>query len=210
MVKVGLSSEPRISQGFIKRSIFSPVYIYNENASLDIQAESYRYGLMMLRVAVMMAKVDGDVVETETTNIMNMIENAAFLSGYEKCALQAKAKFLLDKDLKYDDRARDYIRITLDRETFLKKIESMSRTSSFLLLNVAKQVALADGVIEKSENRLLQDMYRTLDLPARSTKSDLNKYMTKHGLEAGFWDDNKQFDEKELAQLERILDEFSG
>ena len=58
----------------------------------------------------------------------------------------------------------------------MERIQELNPVTAGRLLTIAKDVAIADGFIHRSELIFLQDMYRVLGLPARSARSDLETY----------------------------------
>jgi len=82
-----LESEPRIRQGYIKHHVNSPIFVYKSSGEFDHRSNSYRHGLIMVRMAVIMATADGNVDEKEVSKIKNMIWGMNILSITEKKAL---------------------------------------------------------------------------------------------------------------------------
>ena len=201
----GLSSEPRIGHGLIKRTLDSPLYIYSNPGSLDIHSVSYRQGVLMLRMAVLMSKVDGAVDDTEALVTLNFVRKMNYLTKIEKGALLAKANYFLDSGQKYDEPSREYIRLALNKENLIFKLPEMSKTASSIVLKIAKDIAIADGHIGRSELILLQDMYKALNMSARSVKSDLEKYAQKNYMEIKFWNKDNLIQDKEFDEIDDVL-----
>ena len=174
-----LDSEPRIRQGFINRNIYSPIFIYKKNSSIDSSSDNYKHALLMVRIAVIMTKADGSIDDHERKSIDNLIWDMGFLSETEKVSLFVKASYFMATDRIYDKQARQHIKIILNHDGFIKKLEDLNPSSQKTLLKVAKDIAIADGYLEKGELSLLQDMYRVMGLSARSAKTDLERYAAK-------------------------------
>ena len=172
-------SEPRIRQGFIKRKIYSPIFVYKKIGSIVSSSDNYKHGLLMVRIAVIMTKADGSIDDHERKSIENLIWDMGFLSETEKVSLFVKASYFMATDRIYDKQARQHIKIILNHDGFIEKLEDLNSSSQNTLLKVAKDIAIADGFLEKGELTLLQDMYRVMGLSARSAKTDLEKYAAK-------------------------------
>lgn len=200
-----LDSEPRIRSGIIKRAIDSPIILYKGDGSLSYKSPGYRNGLLMVRMAVIMSKVDGKIADDEITAIKKLIWDMSFLSLMEKRGLYAKAIYFISSGQKYDERARDYIRAALCRDTLIEKIPDLSSGSARRLIEIAKCIAVADGFLERSELSLLQDMYRALGLPVRSAKSDLEKCAADKYIQIKSRDKKDLVSEKELDEMDDIL-----
>ena len=200
-----LDSEPRIRQGFIKHELESPIFIYKSVGSFDPHSNGYRNGLLMVRVAAIMACIDSVIDEEEIIIIRNLIWDMNYLSMTEKNALYAKVKYLLAIDKEFDERARDYISIFLDRDRLIEKIPELSQPVSKALLQVAQDIALADGFLERGELRLLQDIYRALGLSAHSTRTDLEKYAAEQYIDIKTRKSSSIMAEEELDEIYDVL-----
>ncbi len=174
-----LDSEPRIRQGFINHKAFSPIFIYKKIGSIDTSSDNYKHGLLMVRIAVIMTKADGSIDDHERKSIEKLIWNMGFLSETERVSLYVKASYFMATDRIYDKQARQHIKIILNQSGFIEKLEELNTSSQNTLLKVAKDIAIADGFLEKGELTLLQDMYRVMGLSARSAKTDLERHAAK-------------------------------
>lgn len=200
-----LDSEPRIRKGFVKRAIDTPILLYKGDGSLNCKSSIYRNGLLMVRIAVIMAKVDGQTADEEIKAIKKLIWDMGVLSLMEKRALYAKAIYLLSSGQKYDEHARDYVRAALDRETLIEKIPELSSGVANRILEISKEVAVADGFLERSELRFLQDIYSALGLSPRSAKPDLEKYAAEKYMDIKSRDTRDIIPEKDLDEMDDIL-----
>lgn len=178
LIEYHLESEPRIRQGFIKHKIYSPIFVYKAGTIIP-SSDNYKHGLLMVRVAVIMTKVDGSIDDIEIKSIEDLIWDMGFLSETEKLSLFVKASYFLATDRIYDKQERQHIKIILSHDGFIKKLADLNSSSQNTLLKVAQDIAIADGFLEKGELSLLQDMYRVMGLSARSAKTDLEKYAAK-------------------------------
>lgn len=169
----GIQSEPRISRGYVKRSIESPIYIYKCDHDFDHTTENYRKALLQLRMAVVMALADNEVAEEELVSIKAMLWNMAYLSLPEKMALFVKAQYLVLSNHEIDERLRDYRRKLISQQSFIETFEGLERPLAMKLLTVAKDIAISDGYIEKGEVWVLRKMYKALEMSTRSVEKDL-------------------------------------
>jgi len=176
----GVQSEPRISRGYVKRAIESPIYIYKCSNDFDHTADNYRKALLQLRMSVVMALSDNEVAEEELASIKTMLWSIAYLSRPEKMALWVKAQYLVLSNHEIDERLRDYRKKLISQQSFIETFEELERPLALKLLTVAKDIAISDGYIEKGEVWILRKMYKALDLPTRSVEKDLIEHAKKN------------------------------
>ena len=201
----GLDSEPRIRNGIIKRALDSKIFLYKSDRSVLVDSSSYRNALAMVRMAVLMAKVDGKSTNEELETIRSLISNMSYLTAFQQRSLVARAMYLLDPAQKYDVRARDFVRAALNRQKIVELVENASDAAASLMIDMAKSIAIADGFIERSELKLLQDMYRARGLSARSTKTDLEKYAREEYVDLKTREEPAQVQADELEEVGDIL-----
>jgi len=200
-----LDSEPRIRRGLVKRALDSPIIMYKSDGLKSSDSNAYKNALLLVRMAVLMAKVDGQASEEELETIKALIWNLGYLVPSQKCALYAKAMYLMDSGQKYDVRARDYVRLVLNRESIVSSLENISPTAANTMIEVAKAIAIADGFVDRSELVLLQDLYKVQGKSARSTKADLDRYAREQFVEIKQRDESTFVSNDELHEAEDIL-----
>ena len=200
-----LDSEPRIRKGYVKHLIDSPIFIYKCDGSFDHHSNSYRHGFLMVRVAVVMSIIDGIIDSQELTQIRRMIWNMEFLSLTAKISLFAKANYFMAEGGELDAQEKDYKRMAISRSKLIERIPSLSEPTAKAFLKVAKDVAIADGFLDREELTFLQDIYRALGLSARGTKSDLKKYAETKHIDIEDLSSNKLIPEAELDEFDNVL-----
>ena len=68
-----LTSEPKIAQGFISRSVDSIVAIYKEEGDIDRGSYFYKYGRLLVQVSVIMARADSVIEDSEIERIKSLL-----------------------------------------------------------------------------------------------------------------------------------------
>lgn len=200
--KFSIETEPRIRKGITKHRIDSPILLYKCTGQFDHKTVSYRNGFLVVRMAVIMALSDGVASDAELKKIKRIIWGFNFLTLTEKKALYVKANYLVLTKNHVED---NYRRIAINRIGFIAKLPEVSQSTSMMLLNVAMDIAIADGVILQAELRLLKDMYKALDMSVRSAEPDLRKYADNQFIKIRQKDEEELFDENQLDEVDDIL-----
>lgn len=177
-LEFGLSSQPHVKGGYIARGVGTPIYLFRDRGEFDHRAENYRYGLRLVQVAVIFARIDGEIVEQEILHIEKIIQNLKFLSEREKTELTATALYFLNTStgIGGSEQARDYLKVGLSKNLAIRRIKNLSSAGRVSLIEMIKEVITADGLLRKPEIGFLQDIYKEFGLSARSVKPDLEKY----------------------------------
>lgn len=168
-----LDSEPKIRSGNIERNRHSPIYIYLCDRSVSNYSQAYKHALLMLRVAIIMAVVDGSIEDNERDKLKSLIWGMKYLTLEEKRALNAKAHYLLSAEMYQEPKVREYMRLILSPSLLIEKLGNISDKSVKALLEIAMEVAVSDGRVEERELIFMKNIYRKLDMPVRSAKTDL-------------------------------------
>jgi tellurite resistance protein len=174
--KFGLRTEPKLSKGFIERGIGTPLIFYMEKGEINFNSQSFKYARIVVQVAVVMAKTDKEVDKKESKCIENIILNLKKITSQEKAFLLAKARYLLAIDSIHDEFYGDYVKIALNQQSTIKKLEGLSENAILKLLEVAKEIAVADGRLDYKELSFIQDIYRVLGIHARKAKKDIEEF----------------------------------
>ncbi len=172
----GLRTEPKLSSGFVERAVDAPLFFYKDLGEIDFNSKLYKFARLVTQVAVIMARADHVVVEEELNTIQRIIWKIKGISHGEKVFLLAKAKYLLVIGDAYDEKYRDYIRIALSKENALEKMRLLSNTGQREILNVAKDIAIADGFLCYGELKFIKDMYHMMELPLRRARKDIEEH----------------------------------
>lgn len=200
-----LDSEPRIRKGYIKHEIGSPIFLYKCDGSFEHDSNSYRHAFLMVRVAVIMSIIDGVIDNQELLQIRRMIWAMDYLPVTAKISLYAKANYFMTETSDLDSQEREYKRMVVNRSKIVERIPDLSEATAKSLLKVAKDIAVADGFLDREELTFLQDIYRALGLSARGTKSDLIKHATNKHITIEDLSTNKFIPEVELDDFDNVL-----
>jgi tellurite resistance protein len=174
-----LRTEPQLSQGHIERSVDSPIIFYKDEGNINFGSKFYKYGRLVTQVAVVMARADSNVHKEELNTIKQILWSIEGISSRERVFLLAKAKYLLVINRAYDERYQDYVRIALSKENTINKMESLSDAAKKNLLEIAKDIAIADGFLHHKELLFIKEMYRVIGLSVRSAKTDIEEHARK-------------------------------
>jgi len=173
---LGVQTEPRLRKGIVQRSFSNPIFLYRCSGDFDHSTQHFKQGLLMVRLAVITALSDGDAADDELEEIKKIIWGQNIFSLPEKKSLYAKASYLMLHDYEEDERGRDYRRKFLSKTSFLEKFAELEAFHALRMLELAKDIVIADHFLDRGELKLLQEMYKIVGLSARSTESDLLKY----------------------------------
>jgi hypothetical protein len=177
-----LETHPRIRDGFINLGLESPLLLFSAHGDFDHKSENYRYGLLLVQVAVIFARIDGHIADLEISQIERMLVGLSFLSKREKTELTAQAHYYLSISASVggSEQVRKHIRVCLSKDFALKRMSLLSDAAKSTLIEVAKSVVTADGIIQKNEVEFLQDMYREFGKSARSVRPELERFANEH------------------------------
>lgn len=178
----GIISQPRIHGSYVSRGIGSPVILFLDKGKFDHKAENYRYGLLLIQVAVIFARIDGNVDDREILQIRRLVSSLDFLSNREKIELAATALYFLSASTGVggSEQVRDYLKVGLSKKLAVSRMASLSGTAKLTLIEVAKGVITADGMLQQFEIDFLQDIYKEFGMSARSVRPQLEKYAAKN------------------------------
>lgn len=206
--KFSIESEPRVRRGIFKRQISSPIYIYKSLEEIDHLSLSYKHGLLVVRMAALMALVDRNVEESEVHTIRAMIWEMQFLSSCEKRALYAKAKYIIDAGNELGSHGIKHKKLLLNRNAIIERLSQLSISASTVILDVAKEVAIADNKLEQSETNLLRELYRALGMNVRSVNKDLQEYAKSKNVVIKNQTKNGLITESQIEEIEDVLGEL--
>lgn len=171
-----LRTEPKLSYGLIERAADGPLIFYKDQGEINFNSNFYKFARLVTQVAVIMARADKFIADEELNIIKNIIWKLEGISNRERVFLLAKAKYLLIIDTAYDESYRDYIRIALSKENTIKKMELLSNVAKKELLEIAKDIAIADGFLHQSELAFIKEIYRVMGLSVRSAQRDVEDH----------------------------------
>jgi hypothetical protein len=202
----GIMSQPRMHGGYITRGIGSPVILFLDKGEFDHKAANYRYGLLLVQVAVIFARIDGYVHEKEILQIRRLVSNLDFLSSREKIELASTALYFLrvSTGVGGSEQVRVYLKAGLSKELALSRMESLSEPAKLNLIKMAIGVVTADGVLQEYEIAFLQDIYKKFGMSARSVRPQLEKYATENYIQL-ISDFSTELDPEILDEMDDVL-----
>ena len=187
--KFQLNSEPRVHMGYIPRRYESTIVIFEKDNDVDYSSKQFKFAMLVARIMVLMAKADGEVVVEEKLEIESLIDDLQFISRSEKTTLKARAICLINDVPILGVNFYEYS---------INKIIELDAMSQDLVIELIKDIAVCDGYIDKSETKLLRDIYKAIELPTDNIKTEL-EYLAK----------NKRIRLRDYRneEINRILDE---
>ena len=97
--ELGLHSEPRIHMGYVPRRYESSLVLFYLDHDIDFSSKEFKFAALILRVMVMMAQIDREILSEEEQEIKSLILNLSFLTTNEKRVLLAKSTCLFNDSL---------------------------------------------------------------------------------------------------------------
>jgi hypothetical protein len=157
---------PKIVNGSvanIERSLVAvPLVIFKKSSSLDRQNSNIKYALLVGKIAAAMAKVDGEIDQEEIQQIRKNIYKLSFLSESEKYRVFIRSVYALQQNY--------------SKEEIMKSFSLLPDKAKIQALTIAKDIAIADHYINRSERLFLYEFYRLCDLPTNTVDSDLKAH----------------------------------
>lgn len=202
--KFNLLSVPRMHLGYVSRRLDSTIIIFSKNDDVNYSSNYFKYGSLVVRVLVILAKSDGNVDSVEKEKISSLIQGFSFVNGTEINALKAKAICLIEEISLFKT---DYY------EYYINKIVDLGVKSQQVIIDLIKDVIVCDGYIDNSEIKFLRELYNALDIPTDNLRNDLTHYANTKKIKLRkfkreeidrIYAENIDFDEMEL-DVESIL-----
>jgi len=209
LTEYSLETVPRIRGRLTSLELDAPLIIFSAHGNFDPKAKNYRYGLLLVQVAVIFARIDGHIAPSEVSQIERNIAGLLFLSERETVELTAQANYFLEVSGSAggSQQQRDYVRLSLSRDFALSRMSSLSDAAKSTLIEVAMSVITSDLISRECEIQFLQDIYREFDKNARSVRLDLENYTKQHHI--SMKNENLK-NTVEIGVLEDIEDLLSG
>ncbi len=203
-----LCCKPEFQSGFISRDLSSSIFVYRREGVVDKKSTNFRYASLLARVAIILARIDSEILDIEVTQILSFINTLTFLSHSERLELKATVLYALrPSGSTSSEIERDYVKVALKKELVLSQIEKLSEPAKLQLVEIAKQVIAADGIVRHQEVEFLKDIYRTIGWSARGAREDLKKYAKRNSIELNS-EKNKTEKLEELYGTEDVLGEI--
>ncbi len=139
-----------------------PLVIFNKGIQLQKDKSDIKYALLVGKIAAVMAKVDGEIVQEEIRQIRADIYTLSFLSESEKYRVFIRTVYALQQNY--------------SKEELMEEFAILPAKAKAQALNVAKDVAIADHYINRNERLFLYELYRLSDLPTNTVDRDLKAH----------------------------------
>ena len=160
--------------GYVPRRYESSLVLFYLDHDIDFSSKEFKFAALILRVMVMMAQIDREILSEEEQEIKSLILNLSFLTTNEKRVLLAKSTCLFNDSLNGRLTFYDYT---------IQKICELDTKSQDLVIDLIKLVAVSDGYIDASEKKLLRDIYNALELPTENITKELEYTAKDKGFE---------------------------
>lgn len=169
----GLECFPKIVNGTVanleKSLIAIPLVIFTKGTQLQKHKSDIKYALLVGKIAAVMAKVDGEIVQKEIRQIRTDIYKLSFLSESEKYRVFIRTVYALQQKSSKEELMEDFSILTA-------KAKQQA-------LNIAKDIAIADHYINRNERLFLHELYRLSGLPTNTVDRDLKAHAKNKNVE---------------------------
>lgn len=184
---LNIASFPRLTAGYSKRGVETPLILFRYGGDVDHKAPNYRHGLLIVQISVMFARIDGVIAAQEIDQIDRIIRNLDFLTEIEITELIARAYYYLYASTEMDGspQVRDHIKVGLSREFALSRIALLSDPAKAQLVAIALSVVTSDQMVRPCEVELLQDIYRVFGWSVRAVRGDIEKFAEANYIQLG-------------------------
>lgn len=127
----------------------------------NLTGPKYSFATLILHLNLLLSQVDGQVSEDELELIMTKIDHFTWIDNDSKPRLKAHALWLNSQELKITNMK--------------KRIEILDSSQKELIGNLLVQVAKVDGTVSLEEMKLLEKLFKLLDLNTSSLFNQINK-----------------------------------
>ena len=161
--QMGVGVEPDIRTGARTPKLDDRVALFAIDPATRLIDENYAYlsAALMIDVAATLAMADGEATHPELMQMHEHIEHAMHLSAAQRQRLKARMAVQLGAPA------------TL--ASLKKRLEPLASDDRQVLASFLVQTANADGVVTPAEVRLLEKIYRMLELDTQQLYSDLHQ-----------------------------------
>lgn len=172
----GLDTLPKIVRVGDKYSIATNSKGYNESnivfcrqhSPLDKSDENEAKALFTVKLAAIMAKIDGRVEHEEIIFIQNTIDSLSYLKETKKYSVFIRGLFFMQQKF--------------IREDLVFEFSKLGRDKQVSLINIMKSIVVADGYVDKSERKFLAELYRASGRAANNLTKDLYRQAKLNGI----------------------------
>lgn len=160
LAEAGLGMEPDPRFGGAVPSNDTKVVLFIDNGSLITPTPRYATAALTLYLAVVVSLADGEVGRPERDLLIQQIEDWLHLETVEKNRLHAHLRWLLAE--------------RPDFKTIKKRVEPLPVSAREVLANFLVLVAYADNKISPNEVKVLEKVYKALNLDVQSLYGKLH------------------------------------
>lgn len=157
----GIEPDPRFGGGRLKSDDIAVLFAIGPDAP-TAPRDAYLSATLLVQLASAVAASDGNVSETERERLENRLEQALHLDSDERSRLKAHFTWNLETKTNFTGVA--------------KRIEPLTQAQRKSIGEFLVTVAGADGGIDSAEIRILEKIYKTLDIPAEELHSTIHQY----------------------------------
>ncbi|PKH87322.1 tellurite resistance TerB family protein [Colwellia sp. Bg11-28] len=200
----GLECFPKIVNGTvanIEKSLTAiPLVIFNKGIPLQKDKSEIKYALLVGKIAAVMAKVDGEIVQEEVWQIRKDIYKLSFLSESEKYRVFIRSVYALQ--------------LKSSKEELMEDFSILSAKAKKQALRIAQDIAISDHYIDRNEILLLSELYRLSELPTNTMTKDLREHAKNKNVTLEGKNTPKQEEPELVIELddsfEEMLSEFEN
>lgn len=159
--KLGLGLEPDVRFTGMKPKPSDQVVVFRQaNDAPSAPTQAYEAAALVLRLAAMVSAADGEVSLEEEQHLEQHIETSLSLEPTERRRLRAHLRWLLQQEQGMAGLAA--------------KLGGLTRAQKATMAELLITVAAADGRIDPDEVKLLEKLYKRLDLDAERVVADIH------------------------------------
>ncbi len=146
-----------------------PIVFGKCSVNLSKESNSVKKGLLTAKVAALMAKVDGVIEQDEIDALQRIIYSLPYLTDSEKYSIFLRGLVFLNQNSPLD--------------TIIEKFDTLDNKAKEFVIKIVKDIAVADGRIEKAERLFLASLYRVSGLPTNRVAKDLKAHALQSGVD---------------------------
>ena len=190
-LSVGMAPDPRFALRSPK--LGEPVVLFRLPqgiTALEEVSENYRNILVSIAIGSFVGHADGTIAARERNALETRIEAAA-LSESEKARLLANLQWMLA--------------VPPDLALFRRHLKDIPESTSHEFVQIALAMAVADDVIDPSEIKAIERLYKIIGLKTEDVYSDLHTLTTRSEPVQPERNNKVVLDERRLASLILVL-----
>jgi tellurite resistance protein len=173
---IELDTLPRIVKLGAKYSIanalssfdYSNIVFCKPHLSPEKSDKKEAKAMLTVKLAAIMAKVDGKVEDDEIVALQNTVNTLSYLKESKKYSVFVRGLFFMQQKF--------------IREDLLLEFSKLDEKMQSLVINIMKSIAVADGYIDKSERTFLAELYRASGKSSKTVAKDLTAHARLEGV----------------------------